>query len=64
MYVCICNKVTDKQIQQAAKKGVCSVDSLCKTLKVASCCGKCRDCAKQVLDEALTGNWRMDATAA
>lgn len=63
MYVCICNKVTDKQIHQAAQNGVCSIDSLCDKLNVASCCGKCRQCAKQVLHEALFENWRLEPSS-
>lgn len=63
MYVCICNKVTDTQIRRAARNGVCSVDALCKNLKVGSCCGKCKECAKEVLHEALDSQWRLEISA-
>ena len=54
MYVCICNGVTEGDIRQAVKAGVCSMEGLCSELKVSSCCGRCRDCANKVLDHALT----------
>lgn len=53
MYVCICNRVTDRQIEQAAETGVASMDQLCEQLRVGSCCGRCRDCAHRVLNQAL-----------
>ena len=53
MYVCICNAVTDKQIREAANEGAVSVDDLGKSLKVATCCGRCEDCARKVLNAAL-----------
>ena len=52
MYVCICNSVTDRQIRQAADQGACSLADLQAQLKVATCCGRCADCARAVLDEA------------
>lgn len=54
MYVCICNRVTEKQIHQAAQDGICNMDRLCNELKVASCCGKCRGCARKVLHDAIS----------
>jgi len=52
MYVCICNSVTDRQIRKAAARGVRTVEQLGEELKVATCCGRCRDCAREILDEA------------
>lgn len=54
MYVCICNQVTDREIHGAARLGVSSLDELAETLGVGTCCGQCRDCAKQVLAEAVS----------
>ena len=56
MYVCVCNSVTDGDIREAVEAGVCSMERLCSELKVASCCGRCRDCANQVLNQALAKN--------
>ncbi len=54
MYVCICNAVTERQIREAAHNGASSVEALQDRLKVATCCGNCRDCARRVLGEALS----------
>ncbi|MFT4209726.1 MAG: bacterioferritin-associated ferredoxin [Ralstonia sp.] len=54
VYVCICNQVTDREIHGAARLGVASMDELAETLGVGTCCGQCRDCAKQVLAEAVS----------
>ena len=51
MYVCICNAVTDRQIRQARDNGACSVEDLGRELKVATCCGRCADCARKILCE-------------
>lgn len=53
MYVCVCNAVTDREIRGAVKLGVRSLDDLSSLLGVATCCGKCADCARAVLCEAL-----------
>lgn len=54
MYVCICNAVTDREIRDAARRGVRSMEALGDKLKVGTCCGNCRDCASRVLGEALS----------
>ena len=53
MYVCVCNAVTDSEIRSAVKLGVRSLADLSATLGVATCCGRCTDCARTVLDESL-----------
>ncbi|WP_423195011.1 MULTISPECIES: (2Fe-2S)-binding protein [unclassified Cupriavidus] len=53
MYVCICNQVTDHEIHGAAHLGVATLDELAETLGVGTCCGRCRDCAQQVLSEGV-----------
>lgn len=53
MYVCICNAVTDKDIRKAAARGIESMAQLREELQVASCCGRCADCARQVLNQAV-----------
>lgn len=53
MYVCICNKVTDKQIHQAVENGVNSMQALSEELKVATCCGKCKGCARKEMRKAM-----------
>ena len=50
MYVCICNGVTDRDIRRAAENGANSLEALSKQLQVATCCGRCADCARDLLD--------------
>ena len=49
MYVCICNAVTERQVQECAQAGVCSVDELALELGVGAGCGRCRDCAEDII---------------
>ena len=59
MYICICNAITENAVRECARKGACSLDQLTAELGVGSGCGRCRDCASEVLrdvqrTEALT----------
>lgn len=54
MYVCICNKVTEKEIKRAFRSGANSMLCLQEQLAVATCCGKCHGKAKACLDSLLT----------
>ena len=59
MYICLCNAITEKAVRECAQRGACSVDQLACELGVGSGCGRCRDCAGEVLRdfqaaEALT----------
>jgi len=51
MYICICNAVTLRQVEECARTGADSVDALARELGVGTCCGRCRDCAAEVLRE-------------
>ncbi|MBO9471370.1 (2Fe-2S)-binding protein [Endozoicomonas sp. G2_2] len=51
MYVCVCNAVTDCQIRDAFCEGACSMRELRKRLGVAGCCGRCAQCARDLLNE-------------
>ena len=53
MYVCICHGITDKDIRAAARQGACSLEALSQQLRVATCCGRCADCATEVLQDAI-----------
>lgn len=50
MYVCICNAVTDRQIQESVATGASSLTDLKDQLGVASCCGCCADLATSFLN--------------
>ena len=53
MIVCVCNNISDREIQQAVGLGVTTMEELRDDLGVATCCGKCFACAKHVLHESL-----------
>ena len=55
MYVCLCHNVTDKDIRRLVHtEGVTSMRELREQLGVATQCGKCSSCAKEVLHEAVS----------
>jgi len=56
MYVCLCKGVTDHTIRNAVADGVTSMRELRQMYGVASQCGCCKSCAKEVLAEALATN--------
>lgn len=49
MYVCVCNAITDREIRGAVALGARTLADLQETLGVASCCGRCAECAEEVL---------------
>jgi bacterioferritin-associated ferredoxin len=49
VYICICNAVTQKAVEQCAKEGARSVDDLTARLGVGAGCGRCRECAVEFL---------------
>ena len=52
MIVCMCARVSDRQIREAAANGAHSLECLQFDLGVATRCGNCADCAVKVLGEA------------
>ena len=52
MIVCVCCRVSDHQIRQAAAEGAVSLECLQFELGVATQCGRCADCATRVLCDA------------
>lgn len=54
MYVCLCHGVTDTDIRRLVRiEGVSTMRELRQELGVATQCGKCGRCAKEVLREAV-----------
>ncbi|MGH8246827.1 MAG: (2Fe-2S)-binding protein [Gammaproteobacteria bacterium] len=54
MYVCLCHGITESQIRDAVHGGAGTLPELKIGLGVASSCGRCADCAQQVIQEILT----------
>ena len=53
MYVCICNNVTESDIDGAIADGAISLGCVKEKLGVASCCGQCEERASNYVDNAL-----------
>lgn len=53
MYVCLCHGITDKDIRSAVADGATHVDELANELGVATSCGDCKSCARDVMNSAL-----------
>ena len=61
MIVCICHGINDNAIRQAVADGACTMSDLACQTGVGTCCGKCTDCAKSLLDEALSASYAQAA---
>jgi bacterioferritin-associated ferredoxin len=53
MIVCVCHRVSDRDIAVAASSGCPNFEALQDDLRVATACGACRDCACAVFEESL-----------
>lgn len=54
MIVCVCRRVSDREIQRQAAAGVSSFDELQMETGLATCCGRCESCARDVFLRAQT----------
>jgi bacterioferritin-associated ferredoxin len=54
LYVCVCNAITERQVREVARAGDCSLDDLALALGVGTGCGRCRECAEELLRDART----------
>ena len=54
MYVCICQGISEKRLQQAIHEGARSFEQLQSCTGVATCCGACEPCAREMLGERVT----------
>jgi bacterioferritin-associated ferredoxin len=54
MIVCLCHRVSDRDIKAAVCAGTRCFEVLQDDLRVASSCGCCLDCAREVFDGALS----------
>ncbi|MGQ3050866.1 MAG: (2Fe-2S)-binding protein [Roseateles sp.] len=52
MIVCVCHRVSDRDIAIAASSGCPNFEALQDDLLVATACGACRDCACAVFEES------------
>ena len=55
MIVCLCHRVSDRDLQRAVAGGIDNFEALQDETRVASSCGCCHDCAREVFDTACAG---------
>lgn len=53
MIVCLCSKVSDREIAKHARAGM-SFDDIQLELGVATQCGSCEQCARDVVDQCCS----------
>ena len=63
MYICICNAITDKAVEKCAQEGARSVEDLSARLGVGTGCGRCLECARELLVEACCRNTEPSLSA-
>ncbi len=51
MIVCVCRRVSDREITQHTRAGL-GFQEIQNTLGVATCCGRCADTAREVIAQA------------
>lgn len=49
MFICICNAITERQVQSAVANGALTMSDLQGQLGVATCCGCCAETASEYL---------------
>lgn len=49
MFICVCNAITERQVQAAVAAGASTMTDLQGELGVATCCGRCEDTALEYL---------------
>ncbi|CAN5408114.1 hypothetical protein BH09PSE6_BH09PSE6_16290 [soil metagenome] len=52
MIVCVCHRVSDRQIAACMSQGACSVRDLNRELGLGGTCGKCVPQAREVIAES------------
>ena len=51
MVICICHRVSDRDIARAAREGCASFEELQDELRVGTGCGACHDCARETFEQ-------------
>ncbi|UXY14374.1 (2Fe-2S)-binding protein [Chitiniphilus purpureus] len=60
MYVCVCNRVSDKAIRRAVEDGARTFIALQQLTGVGTCCGKCVGCAREVMLDEIEAQARRE----
>jgi bacterioferritin-associated ferredoxin len=54
MIVCLCHRVSDRDIRREVAAGTHRFELLQDRTRVATSCGSCRDCAREIFDSACS----------
>jgi bacterioferritin-associated ferredoxin len=52
MIVCLCHRISDRDIRREVSTGTHCFEVLQDQTRVASSCGSCHDCAREIFDSA------------
>ena len=63
MIVCLCHRVSDRDIRREVSTGTNCFEVLQDDTRVASSCGSCQDCAREVFNQACASMHRPGAVA-
>jgi bacterioferritin-associated ferredoxin len=55
MIVCVCHRVSDRDIAREARAGCADFDALQDSLRVGTACGACLDCAREAFEQHHVG---------
>lgn len=55
MIVCVCNRVSDREIARHVRGGM-SFEDIQLELGVATQCGRCESCARQVVEQCIASH--------
>ncbi len=55
MIVCVCHRVSDRDIARTVRAGCSSFEGLQQALGVSTACGRCRSCATEVFNQQRCG---------
>lgn len=53
MIVCVCNAITERDIDDAVAEGAHNLESLQQALPIANQCGSCRCCAEACVEVSV-----------
>jgi bacterioferritin-associated ferredoxin len=53
MYVCLCNAVSDRDLERAAASGCRSFREVQALTRVSTCCGRCEPTAREIVARTL-----------
>jgi bacterioferritin-associated ferredoxin len=64
MIVCLCHRISDRDIREAVRTGTRDFESLQDETCIARNCGCCEDCAVETFEEALAKHAASTSIAA